>query len=107
VDVETKAGNSGELQFLMARKSSASCDMELAPWQLPFAVAEPSARGQFRLAQSGAQLGATRRATNVSKLTTRSGQLAFRIRLALRIPLLRYAHSIAASTAPSRGVEGS
>src|SRR4029077_2086907 len=78
--------------------------MAPAPWQLPSAVAEPSARGEFRLAQSGAQLGATTRARSVTALKTRSGQLAFRIRLALGILLLRYAHIITASTAPLRRV---
>jgi hypothetical protein len=75
-----------------------------APWQPPLALADMAARGQFRLAQSGAQLGATMRATSVTALKTRSGQLAFRIRPALGILLLRYALGIAASIAPSHAV---
>jgi hypothetical protein len=44
------------------------------------------------------------RATSVTALKTRSGQLAFRIRPALGILLLRYALGIAASIAPSHAI---
>jgi hypothetical protein len=57
------------------------------------------------VAQSGAQFGATIRATSVTTLKTRSGQLTFRIRPALDILLLRYALGIIASTALSTGVQ--
>lgn len=100
LDVETIAGNSGELQFRMLRESRALWCMAPALWQLPPATAEPSACGQPLLAQSGAQLGATMRATSVTILKSRSGHVAFRIRLAFVILLLRYALVSVASTVP-------
>jgi hypothetical protein len=57
------------------------------------------------VAQNGAQFGATISATSVITLKTRGRQLAFRIRPALDILLLRYALGIIASTALSTGVQ--
>jgi len=100
VEAETIAGNSGKLQFLIPCTDSASSCKLPAPWQLSFALAEASARRQFWLAQSGAQLGATSRATIVSRPHARSGHPTIRIGIALGILLLRYAGRQLASTSP-------
>src|SRR5438309_7368233 len=47
VEAETTAGNSGKLQFRVPCTSSASWCMVPARWQIPFPVAEASARPQF------------------------------------------------------------
>jgi hypothetical protein len=105
VEVETTAGNSGKLQFLIPCTDSASSCKLPALWQLSFALAEALARRQFWLAQSGAQVGATSRATIVSKPHARRGHPTIRIRIALGILLLRYAGRQPASTSPWHGAQ--
>jgi len=85
VEAETTAGNSGKLQFRVPCTSSASWCMVPARWQIPFPVAEASARPQFWTAQSGAHAGATTRAPIASRLNARSAHLALRIRITLGI----------------------
>jgi len=97
-EVETIAGDSGKLQFRTPRTNSDLWCIAPAPWHSSFVAADAAARPQFWPAQSGAQLGATRRATIVIRLNACSRQLAIRIRIAFSILLLRYAGRQLAST---------
>src|SRR5260370_28310302 len=96
VEVETTAGNSREPQLKCVCNRGISWSIAEARWQLSSAVA--FARPQFWPAQSGAQAGATRRATSVIRLNALTGQLASRIRPAFLILSLRYACHWLAST---------
>lgn len=89
--VETTAGNSPEPQFREPRTKGASCSMAPPRWQCPTAADGVCATRQFWAAQSGAHVGATTRATSVSRLNTCSGHLAIRIRITLRILFIYYA----------------
>jgi hypothetical protein len=99
-------GSSDELQVSAASICEELLSVAIPPWQWVSDAIAVLTRKQVRAAQKGAQTGATRRASNVSRLTVTARQLLSCRRIAFLI-YLSYATLLPSRRQPSYWGRGS